>query len=125
MVIGPGDTRNVQWRICQAPVGSLHLCSARAQEGERGWTLLCSCSSRVSQRLHVGTNDVANPADFGVAVDFVDVSLLLAKTILQGFDRDIESDFVSEFKAIGNRLRCRIDANRNAFDLMIFSSLCQ
>ena len=38
--------------------------------------------SRVSQRLHVGANDIANPADFGVAVDFVDVSLLLAKTIL-------------------------------------------
>jgi hypothetical protein len=38
--------------------------------------------SRVSQRLHVGANDIANPADFGVTVDFVDVSLLLAKTIL-------------------------------------------
>jgi|HubBroStandDraft_6_1064221.scaffolds.fasta_scaffold1970463_1 hypothetical protein len=27
-----------------------------------------------SQRLHVGTNDIANPADFGVTVDFVDVT---------------------------------------------------
>jgi hypothetical protein len=77
-----GDTRSVQWRICRAPVGSLHLCSARAQEGARGWMPLCSCPSRASQRLHVGTNDIADPADLGVTVDFVDVSLLLAKTIL-------------------------------------------
>ena len=28
-----------------------------------------------SQRLHVGANDIANPADFGVTIDFVDVSL--------------------------------------------------
>jgi hypothetical protein len=60
----------------------------------------------MSQRLHVGTSDIANPADFGVAVDFVDVSLLLAKTILESFDRDIESNLVSEFKAIGNGFRC-------------------
>ena len=36
----------------------------------------------LSQRLHVGTNDIANTADFGVAVDFIDAGLFLAKTIL-------------------------------------------
>lgn len=36
----------------------------------------------LSHRLHVGANDIANPADFGVTIDFVDVSLLLTKTIL-------------------------------------------
>jgi len=35
-----------------------------------------------SQCLHVGANDVANPADFGVAVDFIDAGLFLAKRIL-------------------------------------------
>jgi len=59
-----------------------------------------------SHRLHVGANDIANPADFGVTIDFVDVSLLLAETILQSFDRDIESYFVAELKAVGDALRC-------------------
>src|ERR1700722_11395922 len=104
MATGPGDTRSVQRRICQAPVGSLHLCSARVQEGARGWMLLCSWPSRVSQRLHVGANDIANPADFGVTVDFVDVSLLLAKRIFQSFDCYIESDFAPELKAVGDGL---------------------
>ena len=35
----------------------------------------------VSQRLDVGAHNVAKPADFGVAVDFIDAGLLLAKTI--------------------------------------------
>ena len=35
-----------------------------------------------SQRLHIGANDITNPADFGVAVDFVDAGPFLAKTIL-------------------------------------------
>jgi hypothetical protein len=35
-----------------------------------------------SQRLHIGSNDIAYPADFGVAIDFVDAGLSLAKTIL-------------------------------------------
>jgi hypothetical protein len=37
----------------------------------------------LSKHLHVGANDIAHPADFGVAVDFVDASFLLAKAILQ------------------------------------------
>ena len=36
----------------------------------------------VSQRLHIGANDITNPAHLGVAVDFVDASPFLAKTIL-------------------------------------------
>jgi hypothetical protein len=36
----------------------------------------------LSQRLHVGANDIANTADFGVAVDFIDASFFLAKTIV-------------------------------------------
>ena len=48
----------------------------------------------LSQGLHVGANDIADPAHFGVAVDFVDTGFLLAKTIPQSFYRDIESDFV-------------------------------
>ena len=39
-------------------------------------------SSHMSQRLHIGANDIANPADLGVTVDFVDLGLLLAKGIL-------------------------------------------
>ncbi len=35
-----------------------------------------------SQRLHIGANDITNPADFGVVVDFVDAGLFLVKTIL-------------------------------------------
>jgi hypothetical protein len=35
-----------------------------------------------SQRLHIRANDITNPADFGVAVDFVDAGLFLAKAIL-------------------------------------------
>jgi hypothetical protein len=35
-----------------------------------------------SQRLHIGANDITNPADFGVAVNFVDAGLFLAKTLL-------------------------------------------
>ena len=55
------------------------------QATARGFEVLqvkCSCPPRLSQRFHVRTNDIANPADFGVTVDFIDVSLLLAKTIL-------------------------------------------
>ena len=37
---------------------------------------------RLTQRLHVWANNIANPADFGVAVDFVDAGFSLAKTIL-------------------------------------------
>ncbi len=36
----------------------------------------------LSQRLHIGANYITNPAHFGVAVDFVDASPFLAKTIL-------------------------------------------
>jgi hypothetical protein len=36
----------------------------------------------LSQRRHIGANDITNPADFGVAVDFVDASLFLVKTLL-------------------------------------------
>jgi hypothetical protein len=35
-----------------------------------------------SQRLHIGADDITNPADFGVAVDFVDAGAFPAKTIL-------------------------------------------
>jgi hypothetical protein len=58
-----------------------------------------------SQRLHVGANDITNPADFGMVVDFVDAGLFLAKTILQGFDCDIESDFVPKLETVGDGLR--------------------
>jgi hypothetical protein len=99
-----GDTRSVQWRICRARVGSPRLCSARVQAGALEWMLPCSCLSRVSHCLHVGANDIANSADFGVAVDFVDGGLLLAETVLQGFDCDIEPDFVPELEAVGHGL---------------------
>ena len=59
----------------------------------------------LSHRLHVGANDSADSADFGVAVDFVDTGFLLAKTILQSFYCDIESDFVPKFETVGDRLR--------------------
>jgi hypothetical protein len=36
----------------------------------------------LTQRLHIRANDIANTADFGVAVDFIDAGLFLAKTIL-------------------------------------------
>lgn len=36
----------------------------------------------LSQRLHIGSNDIANPAYFGVEVDFVYAGPFLAKTIL-------------------------------------------
>ena len=58
-----------------------------------------------SQRLHVGANDITNPADFGVVVDSVDAGLFLVKTILQGFDCDIEADFVPKFETVGDGLR--------------------
>jgi hypothetical protein len=35
-----------------------------------------------SQRVHIGANNVTNSAHFGVAVDFVNRGLFLAKTIL-------------------------------------------
>lgn len=35
-----------------------------------------------SQCLHIRANDITNPADFGVAVNFVDAGLFLAKAIL-------------------------------------------
>src|ERR1700691_6195938 len=54
------------------------------------------------QRLHIGANDITNPADFGVAVDFVGIGPLLAKTILEGFNCDIESDFVPKLKTVGD-----------------------
>src|SRR6266567_2790660 len=99
------DTRSVQWRICRVPVGSPRPCSGRVQAGGRGRMLLCSCLSRESQRLHVGANDIANPANLGIAVDFVDVGPLLAKRILQGFDCDIKPNLVPELKAVGDGLR--------------------
>jgi len=36
----------------------------------------------VSQRLHIGANDITNPADLGISVDLVDAGPFLAKTIL-------------------------------------------
>ena len=46
-----------------------------------------------------------NPAGFGKVVDFIDAGLFLVKTILQGFDCDIESDFVPKFETVGDGLR--------------------
>jgi hypothetical protein len=37
---------------------------------------------QVSQRLHIGANDVTNPAHLGISVDLVDAGPFLAKTIL-------------------------------------------
>ena len=56
----------------------------------------------LSQHLQIGANDIANPADFGVAVDFVYAGFFLAKTILQGFDCNVESGFVSKFETVGD-----------------------
>src|SRR5258708_35836074 len=99
MATAPGDTRSVQWRICRALVGSPHLYFAQEQAGGRGWMLPCSCLYRGSPRLHVRANDIANPRDFGVAVDFVDGGLLLAKRILQCFDFNIDPDLVPDLEA--------------------------
>ena len=52
----------------------------------------------LSQRLHVGANDIADPAAFGVAVDFVDASFLLAKAILQCLNCNIESELKKDDK---------------------------
>jgi hypothetical protein len=59
----------------------------------------------LSQHLHIGANDIVNPAYFGGAVDFVDVGLFLVKTILQSFYCDIESDLVPELKTVGDGFR--------------------
>ena len=59
----------------------------------------------LSQRLHVGANDVADPADFGVAVDFVNTGFFSAKTILQSLYCNIDSDFVPKFETVGDSLR--------------------
>jgi hypothetical protein len=81
--------------------------------------------ARLTQRLHIGANDIANPADFGVALDFVDPGPFLAKTIPEDFDCDVESDFVPEFKTVGDSFRSRIDADGDAVDLMVFNSRSQ
>jgi hypothetical protein len=65
----------------------------------------------LSNRLHVGANDIADPADFGVAVDFVDASFLLAKAILQCLNCNIESDLVPKLKSVGDSFRSRINAD--------------
>jgi len=59
----------------------------------------------LSKRLDVGANDIADPTDFRIAVDFVDTGFFLAKTILQSFYCDIESDFVPKFETVGDGLR--------------------
>src|SRR5580700_4775631 len=87
--------------------------------------MLCSCPSRVSQRIHVGANDIADSADFGVAVDFGDAGPFLVKAILQCLNCNIESDFVSELKTVGDSFRGWIDADRDALDLMVFNSSSQ
>ena len=79
----------------------------------------------LSKRLHVGANDIADPTDFGVAVDFADASFLLAKAILQCLNCDIEPDLVPELKTVGDSLRGRIDADGDAVDLMDFNSFSQ
>jgi len=61
------------------PLVVLAFAFARAKVGAREWMRLCSCVAHVSQRLHIGANYIADPADFGVAVDFIDAGLFLAK----------------------------------------------
>jgi hypothetical protein len=75
------------------------LCPSRPFEFQQGVV------AGLAQCLHIGANDITNPADFGVVVDFVDAGLFLVKTILQGFDCDIESDFVPKFETVGDGLR--------------------
>jgi hypothetical protein len=77
----------------------------------------------LTQRLHIGANDITNPADFGVAVDFVDAGPFLAKAIPEGFDCDVESDFAPEFKTVGDGFRSRIDTDCDALHLMFVDSL--
>ena len=50
-----------------------------SKQDVRGWMLRYSCSSRGSQCLHIGANDIANPARLSIAVDFVDAGLFPAK----------------------------------------------
>jgi len=63
----------------------------RISSSAKCWRILSDCGEfhfdvgivrAQSQRLHIGPNDITNPADFGVAVDFVDAGLFLVKTIL-------------------------------------------
>lgn len=77
----------------------------RALSTRRDLSISTPAIVRTLQRLHIGANDITYPADFGVAVDFVGIGPLLAKTILEGFDCDIESDFVPELKTVGDSFR--------------------
>ena len=95
-------------RFCRQCLQNLCVRDARARKLSAHRD--CSISTfgfvrALSQRLHVGANDIADPADFGVAVDFVYTGFFLAKTILQGFNCDIESDFVPKLETVGNGLR--------------------
>ena len=40
---------------------------------------------------------------------------LCSQCVLQGFDGDVDADFVTVFETVGNCLRCAVDADRNAF----------
>jgi len=62
---------------------------------------------------------------FGVAVDFVGATFLLAKASLQFLLCHIESDPVPELKRVDDSFRGRIDADRDAVDLMVFKSFSQ
>jgi hypothetical protein len=102
-------------RIGHIRINSIHRFCRRCLQNLCLWRMLAielSASFRsetgvraLSQHLDVGANDIADPAGFGVAEDFVDIAFLLAKTILQSFYCDVESDFVPKFETVGDGLR--------------------
>lgn len=84
-----------------------------------------SLSVHVSQSLHVRANDIADTANFGVALNLVDGRLLLPEGIFDRLDRNIKPDLVPKLETVRNGFRDRIDTDRDALDLVIFNSIGQ
>ena len=79
----------------------------------------------LSQRLHVGADDIANTTNPCVAVNFVNCRLLLSEGILEGFDCNIKPYFVTELETVCDGLRYGINADWNALNLVVLNSLGQ
>jgi hypothetical protein len=67
-------------------------------------------------RFEIRSHDTVYATHFRESVNLINRGAFVSERVLEGLDRDIDTDFVTVFETIGNRLSGVVDADRNAFN---------
>ena len=71
-----------------------------------------------NERLHIRSDDIRYPADFGSFPQRGGSGLALLESLAQGFESNVETDLVPVLEAISHSFCDGENARRHSFDLM-------